>query len=531
MTNTSRASLAGLMYMAGGLLFTFYFIGINPLLRLFDSPFEPSAVAALKMLIHIVTSLCLAGGSIGILALGVTGTGWKRATSLAGTAISLLGLTSYIVGSIYIYNFPERAFRQFFTPGGSILLKISMTNNPMELKKQLSLLRGRNPILLIKSLVILAVVCSAAQIGSPLSRAQSEGIATSIGHRKDGKRLFECETFGGNGRTCLTCHSRETGTVAPEDAQERFRRHPKDPLFLHDGSDDRQGNGVYRMLKDATILVEVPLPENVSLADDPTARSVILARGIPSTLNTPALDPVLMLDGRQPDLIRQALGAIHDHFQNTEEPDEKDLRRIAEFQLTSGFFSSHELRRFASGGPAPTLPPGRTESEKRGRRFFEDVPINPVTKAGSCAACHGGPMLNQTNQFLPLPVKPGSRFQNVLVSEFNAAGNRVREFIFKNPDGTTTLVKSPDPGRALITGDALSPAFDSVNAFKIPSLWGVRDTAPYFHDNSAKTLEDVVRHYDLFFATIFRIPTNGKPPFFLTEQEQADIVAYLRLLD
>src|SRR5437016_1767547 len=26
-----------------------------------------------------------------------------------------------------------------------------------------------------------------------------------------GKRLFERETFGGNGRTCLTCHSRDSG--------------------------------------------------------------------------------------------------------------------------------------------------------------------------------------------------------------------------------------------------------------------------------------------------------------------------------
>ena len=119
----------------------------------------------------------------------------------------------------------------------------------------------------------------------------------------------------------------------------------------------------------------------------------------------------------------------------------------------------------------------------------------------------------------------------MLVSEFNAAGNRVRDFIFKNPDGTTTLVKSPDPGRALITGDPRGTAFDSLNAFKIPTLWGVRHTAPYFHDNSAKTLEDVVRHYDLFFATVFGIPTNGKPPFFLTAQEQADIVAYLKLLN
>ncbi|MGH8612581.1 MAG: hypothetical protein ACREYF_11250, partial [Gammaproteobacteria bacterium] len=75
------------------------------------------------------------------------------------------------------------------------------------------------------------------------------------------------------------------------------------------------------------------------------------------------------------------------------------------------------------------------------------------------------------------------------------------DFVFRDPDGTTTVVSSPDPGRASITGDA-SDAIESVNAFKIPSLWGVSRTAPYFHDNSAKTLEDVLRHYAQFFAIV-----------------------------
>ncbi|HSW25530.1 MAG TPA: hypothetical protein VLJ62_22410, partial [Burkholderiaceae bacterium] len=112
-----------------------------------------------------------------------------------------------------------------------------------------------------------------------------------------GKHLFERETFGGNGRTCLTCHSRDTGTVSPHDAQQRFAASPRDPLFAGDGSDDGQGQGVTRMLNDATVLVHIKLPDNVSLADDPGARSVVLRRGIPTTLNTPALDTVLMLDG------------------------------------------------------------------------------------------------------------------------------------------------------------------------------------------------------------------------------------------
>ena len=77
---------------------------------------------------------------------------------------------------------------------------------------------------------------------------------------RDGRQLFERETFGGNGRTCLTCHSRKTGTVSPADAKERFLANPHDPLFLDDGSDDGAGHGVTRMLTDATLLVRVPLP-------------------------------------------------------------------------------------------------------------------------------------------------------------------------------------------------------------------------------------------------------------------------------
>lgn len=398
----------------------------------------------------------------------------------------------------------------------------------------------------IKLLVIIAMAIFAAVMCALSSQAQSEEVESNqvqseqsessdaerrIGARLFGKRLFERETFGGNGRTCLTCHSPETGTVSPEDAQKRFAMNPHDPLFVHDGSDDGQGNGVTRMLTDATVLVNVPLHPNVRLADDPNARSVTLRRGIPSTLDTPALDPVLMLDGRDPNLEAQALGAIRAHAQNTEEPSERQLRLIAEFQQTARFFSSRELRRFARGGSAPELPEGYTESEKRGRLFFEDVPLtSPSQKAGSCAVCHSGPMLNQTNKFFPFPLPPGTRFQSILVSEFNAAKNPVREFIFTNPDGSETIVKSPDPGRALITGNAQSPFFDSVNAFKIPSLWGTSRTAPYFHDNSAKTLEDVVKHYADFFALISTPPGGGNPALILTEQDKADIVAYLKLL-
>jgi hypothetical protein len=359
---------------------------------------------------------------------------------------------------------------------------------------------------------------------------------SSVVSRPDGKRLFERETFGGNGRTCSTCHTSGTGTISPIEAQKRFKENARDPLFVHDGSDNGTGKGASRMLKDATVLVEIPLPPNVSLADDPTARSVVVRRGIPSTLNTPALDRVLMMDGRQPDLASQAASAIAGHAQAKRTPTEAEIRGITEFEASDdAFFSSPALREFAHGGPAPQLPPGRTDAEKRGRRFFEDVTDLQDFKHGACAACHSGPMLNETNELLfavaKVPVR--TRFQSVRVSEVNDAHNPVHEYVFTDPDGTTTRLMSPDPGRALITGIGKeSGQFDNVNAFKIPTLWGVSRTAPYFHDNSSRTLEDVVAHYNKFFEVASDPDGPGPkgPLVVLSQDDEADIVAYLKLL-
>lgn len=372
-----------------------------------------------------------------------------------------------------------------------------------------------------RAIVIVALV-------SGTQHAKAQELSTD---EREGKRLFTKETFGGNGRTCATCHSLETGTVSPQDAQQRLRRNFQDPLFAFDGSDDGQGNGFSRMLADATILVRIALPPNVRLEDDPAARFVVLRRGIPTTHNTPALDSVLMLDGREPDLRTQARHAIENHAQNKTPFADSDLRLIADFELTDEFFSSPALRKFARGGPGPVLPGGRTESEKRGRRFFISAPITGDGKNGACAACHSGPMLNRTDEFLPVPVPPGTRFMSVNVSEFNVAHNPVRNFIFTDLNGVETILPSPDPGRALITGIAGGPPpglFTNLNAFKIPTLWGVRKRAPYFHDNSAKTLEDVAAHYTRFFLSL---PVPDAAKIRLTKQDEADIVAFMKLLD
>jgi cytochrome c peroxidase len=93
---------------------------------------------------------------------------------------------------------------------------------------------------------------------------------------------------------------------------------------------------------------------------------------------------------------------------------------------------------------------------------------------------------------------------------------------------------STDPGRAAITGD---PAH--FEAFDVPPLRGIANTAPYFHDNSAETLEDVIDIYSRFIVQFFpplNLPLVNPPeegsffPESLTPQQKQDLLEFLTVL-
>jgi cytochrome c peroxidase len=95
------------------------------------------------------------------------------------------------------------------------------------------------------------------------------------------------------------------------------------------------------------------------------------------------------------------------------------------------------------------------------------------------------------------------------------------DYSFKN---NGLYLQYADSGRARITG-----LHSDVGKFKVPSLRNVEFTAPYMHDGSLATLEDVVEHYD----------SGGKPhpnksgliqPLHLTTQEKQDLVNFLKAL-
>jgi cytochrome c peroxidase len=124
----------------------------------------------------------------------------------------------------------------------------------------------------------------------------------------------------------------------------------------------------------------------------------------------------------------------------------------------------------------------------------------------------------------PVPMFDPNTFQPLL-DEFGApivGPNFVPQFF------------STDPGRAAITGDP-----HDFEAFDMPPLRGIANTAPYFHDNAAETLRDLVNIYSRFIVQFFPMlnrPLVNPPepgsffPESFTPQEKDDLIAFLEIL-
>lgn len=81
-----------------------------------------------------------------------------------------------------------------------------------------------------------------------------------------------------------------------------------------------------------------------------------------------------------------------------------------------------------------------------------------------------------------------------------------------------------DTGRARIT-----QSLDDVGKFKVPNLRNVAETPPYMHNGSFATLEEVVEHFNS--GGVGHVNQNSLiRPLGLTEQEKADLVAFLHSL-
>jgi cytochrome c peroxidase len=392
----------------------------------------------------------------------------------------------------------------------------------------------------------------------------------------------------GNGRSCADCHMPSNGfQLSPAAVQERFaalqekREHNKnadDPLFRPIDADDFRINGedavdFSNLLDNGLVRVTMPLPANVKLIDpvsgEPTSETFVdLWRAVmpvnnvaisgpdgvlpiwPPAARTPIMgqDPNgpnrqggYQADARFGTLQEQARGALFAHAQVTLEPDQQTLDDLAAFQQT--LFSSPGVELLAntilSGAtPFPDPDPELDEVEQQGKGVFNRA----------CAQCHGGTLHPSGSTAETSFVRPIVRYHTIqsacprpTTDGYAPCPQRLarnaRRYRITLANGTFQFVTTSDPGRLLLTGQ---PA--DLGVMDVPQLRGLNNTAPYFHNNSAATLEDVVDHYIAFFARVGRLnPAPNLPPLlssngvvvdrgFIRLDEKAALLAYLRKL-
>lgn len=323
--------------------------------------------------------------------------------------------------------------------------------------------------------------------------AQANNVETKDALVARGAQLFFNETFGGNGRTCGTCHRAENNlTIDPAFIATLPQ---SDPLFV------AENVPALAQLEDHTLLrTRALIRENLDGFDDPTnkfvARSVnhTFALGLTNDISAggfgsfPFAPPDQRLgwsaDGApgRGTLHEFSFGAVVQHFTKDlarrpgtdfRIPTQEELDALEAFQLFSGRQKMLVATRLVL----------RDARAARGRLLFEGG-------QGQCTACHGD--LNQ--------------------SIFNA---------------------SFDTGVARLTADLpnddgfLDGSFGV--GFNAPPLIEAADTAPLFHNNAAADIEAAVAFYT---SDTFRQSPVGRFFFInLTTAEQADLASFLRVMN
>jgi cytochrome c peroxidase len=377
-----------------------------------------------------------------------------------------------------------------------------------------------------------------------------------------------------------------------------------DPLFRAIDADDFRVMGAAardftNLTQNGLVRVTIPLPANVKLLDcgatvpcpasaRPTSETFAdVWRSVPtifdSSITGPdGLDPTsprgpnprggYQLDGRIDTLQNQALAALRNHAGIAADPPAKFVDDLASFQQAQ--FSSVRVKALADAiaagtSPLPDPDPALDSLESAGKTVFNR----------SCGQCHGNqgghpggstPMLQGTpgtptantryhNIFAACPrpvdnVNPprflfatctASQMKNVRTYEITNSGVAPSGFACGGAapqPPCVTRVTTSDPGRMLLTGYALAGGQGDIQAMDTPSLRGINRTAPYFINNTAATLEEVVEHYKHFFkrvqsqnpaAPLLTTQPGVTPPVIdrpFTDAEVPALLAYLRKL-
>jgi cytochrome c peroxidase len=290
-----------------------------------------------------------------------------------------------------------------------------------------------------------------------------------------GATLFFEGQFGGNGRTCGTCHPASNNfTIDPKFIS---TLPPNDPLFVAEFNPALAGLERPQLMRRFGLILE-----NLDGLDDPTNKFVM--RGVPHTLglqvslerDTSLANPPTHMIGWSGDgapgtgsLREFAIGAVTQHLTRSLErvtgrdfrlPTEHQLDAMEAFQLSLGRAADYDLTKLTF----------QNAGVEKGKSLFMNGTGDPAA-SGSCGFCHlnaGALSVNLQNRNFDSGVESVAHPAR-MVEDFPKDGGFGQT---DNLDGTY--------------GD---------RSFNIASVVEAADTGPFFHNNLVDTLEGVVEFY------------------------------------
>lgn len=346
-------------------------------------------------------------------------------------------------------------------------------------------------------------------------------IPTPAGRIKKGRDLFLNETFNGNGRTCGTCHAPTNNFTIDPDFIATLPI--TNPLFVAETKPNLAGLENPNLMHHFGLILE-----NLDGFQNPG-----VMRGVPHTLalstsiNPQAGFPLKNATGWSGDgapfdgsLLNFVQGAIVQHFT-------KDLLRrpgvdfrlatkqeaqdLLEFQLSLGRKTDISLE----GDESPALVFNDANVET-GKSLFLVTPAKNGTR--SCNACHDEAGANNN-------AGQNRQFDTGVALRGNAPA-----CLDPAAPGDGGFGVAPVVTKTIGCGEAGVPkTFRGNGTFNTPPLVEAADTPPFFHNNSASTIEDAILHYTSpEFASS---PAGGGNPVVLNQTQIAQIGALLRTIN
>lgn len=362
----------------------------------------------------------------------------------------------------------------------------------------------------------------------------------------EGFSMAAMRVIESNQRTCFSCHrGADNGWgLPPPPLTDHI---PEDDAIFTGFTADAQGDPrSLPTLRNKALIKYRPNRFNPQLPESEGLRQIFFWRKAPRLVNV-AFNHGFLMDGRGRVMFEAVRGAVFTHTQPTDDrfddllpvPVANDMEAfqfgiVSDERLLALRDETHPLHETLKKRPFYTVD-FETPRQVRGAAVF----------ASQCMSCHNTPnVFNNISNVEPLgsgrPVTDPTfgpavgRMFNIGVAERNKHGLDFRRW---TGDGYEPIVvelaaENSPPVLHEVTTDiglaATTARAEDIGRFKVPQLRGISDAAPYFHDNSAATLEEAV---DYHLSDYYRNSRDGRNhPIDMNARQRRALLEFLRIL-